>query len=426
MRKLIFIISLLLGSSSIFAQNVIHLCVGDSAQNFAVPLSIGSTYQWSVNGNANIATITTGNGTEHILIDLNNPGIFWLNVVETDANLCNGNDSILVEVHPLPNPLIYSVGNTDFCEGDFVTLISDSMYNSLNWNNGLSSSVVDIYNTGNYFVLVSDTNGCTNTSNTIDVIVHPLPNADFWIDGVCFESETHLIDASTISSGNIVSWIWNLGDGSYETGQIVSHMYNSSDIFNVQLKVITDFGCEDSITKNLQIFHIPTAEFEYNPYSASTLRPEITFTNTSINAIPILWDFDDGTDTTIENPIHVFSEPGTYEVMMTVSDTNDCFDSTSHKITIYYDFILYVPNSFTPDGDGNNETFAPKGFRMGKYQSYQFIIYNRWGTEVFSTDKVGEAWDGKNATAGKYAWIILITDEMGSLQKKVGEVLLIK
>ena len=58
MRKLIFIISLLLGSASIFAQNIIHFCEGDSAQNFAVPLSIGSTYQWSVNGNANIATIT--------------------------------------------------------------------------------------------------------------------------------------------------------------------------------------------------------------------------------------------------------------------------------------------------------------------------------------------------------------------------------
>jgi hypothetical protein len=54
------------------------------------------------------------------------------------------------------------------------------------------------------------------------------------------------------------------------------------------------------------------------------------------------------------------------------------------------------------------------------------FIYDRWGTKVFSTDKVGEGWNGENAIAGKYAWAIIITDEMRAQQKRVGEVLLIK
>jgi len=407
------------------AQNVIHLCEGDIAENFAVSLTNGSTYNWTI-GTQNIATITSGNGTEHILLDLNNSGVFWLHVLETDANLCSGEDSILVEVHPNPNPIIYADGNVFFCEGNFVTLISDSVYTNMLWNNGQTTSTVIADTTGLYFVNVTDSIGCTSISNGIDVVTYPKPVADFWIDGVCFESATNLIDASTISSGNIVSYIWDLGDGSFDTGPLVSHWYNKGDLFDVTLNVTSDFGCEDSVTKQLEIFHIPTAEFNYNPYSASTLNPEITFTNTTVDALPVLWDFDDGTDTTIENPIHVFSDPGTYQVMLTVSDSNNCIDSVSHSITVYYDFILYVPNTFTPDGDGKNEMFTPKGFRMGKYQSYEFIVYDRWGTKVFSTDKVGEGWNGENAIVGKYAWAIIITDEMGALQTKMGEVLLIK
>ena len=163
------------------AQNVIHLCEGNVAENFAVSFNNGSTYNWTINGPPNIANITSGNGTEHILIDLNNTGVFWLHVLETDANLCIGEDSILVEVHPNPNPLIYADGNVFFCEGNFVTLISDSVYTNMLWNNGQTTSTVLAETTGLYFMNVTDSIGCTNTSNTIDVIVHPLPNADFWI-----------------------------------------------------------------------------------------------------------------------------------------------------------------------------------------------------------------------------------------------------
>ncbi|MDA9344852.1 PKD domain-containing protein [Flavobacteriales bacterium] len=407
------------------SQNVIRLCEGDTLQNFAVPITSGSIYNWTI-GTQNIATITSGNGTENIQIDLNNTGVFWIHVLETNANLCTAKDSILVEVYPKPNPLIYAESPVFFCEGSQVVLTSDSMYSSLIWNNGFSTQSVSVDTSGLYFIIVSDTNGCLSTSNGIDIVVYPNPIADFWIDGVCFQLETNLVDFSSISSGNIVSWIWSLGDGNYSSGENINHLYQDANLFDVSIKVISDMGCSDSATKQFQIFHIPDADFNFNPRTASTLHPEVTFTNTTIDAIPILWDFDDGRDTTIENPIHVFSDPGMYEVMLTVSDSNNCIDSVLQTIKVMYDFIIYLPNTFTPDGDGKNEVFIPKGFRMAKLESYQFIVYNRWGEIVFNTEKVGEGWNGKNAIGGKYAWAIIITDEMGVLQKKVGEVLLIK
>ena len=411
--------------TSLSSQNVIRLCEGDTLQNFAVPITSGSIYNWTV-GTQNIATITSGNGTEHIQIDLNNTGVFWIHVLETNANLCTAKDSIIVEVYPKPNPLIYAESTVFFCEGSQVVLTSDSMYSSLIWNNGFSTQSVSVDTSGLYFIIVSDTNGCLSTSNGIDIVVYPNPIADFWIDGVCFQLETNLVDFSSISSGNIVSWIWSLGDGNYSSGENINHLYQDANLFDVSIKVISDMGCSDSATKQFQIFHIPDADFNFNPRTASTLHPEVTFTNTTIDAIPILWDFDDGRDTTIENPIHVFSDPGMYEVMLTVSDSNNCIDSVFQTIKVMYDFIIYLPNTFTPDGDGKNEVFTPKGFRMDKLESYQFIVYNRWGEIVFNTDKVAEGWNGENAIVGKYAWAIIITDEMGALQKKVGEVLLIK
>ena len=135
---------------------------------------------------------------------------------------------------------------------------------------------------------------------------------------------------------------------------------------------------------------------------------------------------DDSTFSFLESPTHQFSYPGSFDVMLVAADSNNCVDSTEHTINIFYEFLLYTPTSFTPNGDGDNDILLPKGYRMNKYRSYQFIIYNRWGEEVFSTDKIGEGWDGANAKADVFTWVIILTDEMGAIRKKVGEVTLIR
>ena len=112
--------------------------------------------------------------------------------------------------------------------------------------------------------------------------------------------------------------------------------------------------------------------------------------------------------------------------MLTVSDTNLCVDSVAHKIIMYYDYVLYVPNTFTPNADGDNDKFGPIGFRMEKYESYQFIVYNRWGGQVFITELVSEKWDGIGAQSGIYNWVVIIKDELGAIRKESGTVRLIK
>lgn len=420
------ILLLIVSAGSIAAQNTLHLCVGTTDHNFAVPYTNGATYQWVVQGNPNIATITSGNGTEHIKLDLNNTGVFQLLVAESDINGCTGYDSIIVAVHALPMPNIFAVGPTSFCEGDSVLLQVDSVYTIMQWDNGTTTVNNTVFGSGNHYVVVTDSNGCSNSSAFITTEMHPNPIADFAVDGICEDMPTVFTDLSTIVSDNISNSIWYFGDGTNDNGTSVQHYYANKGTYVPQLIVVSDFGCMDSLSKIISIYEQPTAAFTYNPATISTLQPDMNFTNTTLNAVPILWDFDDATFSTLEHPIHTFEDPGTYDIWLTVVDSNQCIDSVRHTITMYYDFILYVPNSFTPDKDGMNEQFGPKGVRMEHYHSYKFTVFNRWGEQVFTTDNINEQWDGSGAQEGAYSWMIIITDELGAIHKKIGEVTLIK
>jgi gliding motility-associated-like protein len=424
MRKLNFIILLLVFAKQGIAQDILHLCVGPN-HNFIVPHNPTSLYNWQVS-DPTLATIDSGNGTHHILIDLNNTGVFQLLVEEIDVNGCIGYDNILVEIHDLPNPIIFAVGSTSFCEGDSVLLQVDSVYSAFLWNNNAASIYIYADTTANYFVSVTDTNGCSNNSNSIVVNAYPSPIADFIVDGVCVNNTSKLINTSTVSTGDIVTSIWYLGNGEVINGDTVLNIYTSAGNYYTELFVASDYGCIDSIGKLYSIYNKPIASFEYNPFTVSTLQPEMNFVATTPNYTSLFWSFDDITFSTLVNLKHEFENSGIYDVWLTVTDSNECVDSVMHTIIMYYDFVLYMPNSFTPNGDGMNDTFGPKGIQMIEYKSYEFTVYNRWGEKVFVTKNISEYWGGMDAQHGVYSWSIVIVDELGAVRKKGGEVLLIK
>ena len=403
-------------------------CVGTS-HDFGVPPTLGSIYNWQIQ-NSTIASISSGNGTEQILIDLNNTGLFQLMVEEVDANGCIGYDSVLVEIIPLPTPNIFALGPIAFCEGERVFLQVDSIYPTMIWmTNGDTISTfpeIMVDTTGEYFIDVTDTNGCVGRSPSINTLQHPNPDVDFSLDGVCENIPSFFNDISVIPDDSITERIWHLGDGSLDFGDSIMHIYDLEGDYDVKLIVFSDFGCLDSLTKTITIFNQPTANFTFSPYTISTLQPEVNFVNTTFNAIPMLWDFDDSTTSVMENPNHIFEDPGLYDVKLTVIDINQCIDSISKQIIMYYDFVLYMPNSFTPNGDTHNPKFGPTGMRMEKYFSYHFIIYNQWGEKVFEAYDINDWWDGNNAIDGVYSWIIIIEDEVGKIRKEAGSVTLIK
>tara|TARA_B100001758_G_scaffold247889_1_gene268228 strand:- start:29331 stop:30608 length:1278 start_codon:yes stop_codon:yes gene_type:complete len=406
------------------AQNYVRLCVGNN-HNFGVSFTVGSIYNWKLQ-DTTIAAIISGNGTEQISVDLNNPGLFQLLVEEIDVNGCSGYDSVLVEVLASPKPNILSYGSISFCEGDSVRLQVDSLYTSNIWSTGEVTQSIFVDTTGEFYIEVTDTNGCIGVSPSIFTQQNPRINVDFAINGICEKSFVVFTDLSSISSGFISDRIWYLGDENSYLGDTIDHVYQHHGDYSVKLVVLSDLGCLDSLSKTITIFKNPIANFSYNPYTISTLEPEINFSNLSVNSIYTLWDFGDSTFSNIESPTHIFKDPGIYNIMLTVTDTNQCIDSITKQVIMYYDFVLHMPTAFSPNGDGNNDTFGPTGLRMSKYKAYDFYIYNRWGEIIFQTDEINDFWDGLNAPTGLYNWFLVITDELGELRKENGIVTLIK
>ena len=180
------------------AQNLVHLCLGDS-HDFGIPATSGSVYDWNIQ-NSSIATIISGNGTELITIKLNNAGVFKLVVQETNQDGCFGFDSVMVEIHDLPTADIIALGPLTFCKGNNVDLQLNTVESIFAWNNGVNNILNNITESGNYFATVMDNYGCSVNTNSIDVLVEENLNVDFTIDGFCIGNPTSFVNKSVLDT----------------------------------------------------------------------------------------------------------------------------------------------------------------------------------------------------------------------------------
>jgi len=185
----------------------------------------------------------------------------------------------------------------------------------------------------------------------------------------------------------------------------------------------------------INVYPVPVADFSMSPQPTTVLNPIICFTDASQGATEWTWDFgepDSPTNSsTDQNPCHTYSDTGTYCVTLTVLNANGCWDTVTYCLVIDPDFALYVPNAFTPNGDGHNEVFMPVGIGIDE-QCYQFYIFDRWGNLIWQTDRWGKGWDGR-ANGGEeiaqqdvYVWKIITCDIFGKTHQYVGHVSLIK
>jgi PKD repeat protein len=186
-------------------------------------------------------------------------------------------------------------------------------------------------------LLVGILSGCTEKKT--ETPTNEAPVASFTIPGnVYLNTVFTLTDTSTDDVG-IESWHWDFGDGSNSTQQNPTHTYSSVGSYQVTLTV-TDAGDEtDSETKTIVVgYKPPTASFTFEPDTNITVNETITFTLTVIkgdaNISSYLWNFGDGTNSTVQNPIHNFTAADTYIVTVTVTDDNKLNGTASEDIIV--------------------------------------------------------------------------------------------
>jgi gliding motility-associated-like protein len=219
------------------------------------------------------------------------------------------------------------------------------------------------------------------------------------------------------------------GTGNYEFNWNNINDFNNNYAFNLgsgQYTVfIKDQDCIDTINFLINEIHKPVACFETSTNNVLLINQSFLATNCSQYATEYHWNFGDGATSQVENPTHFYNESGLKYITLTATNNYNCVDSVTHSILVNEVSIMYIPNSFTPNGDGINDTFLPV-CSFVKEDGYSIRIFNRWGQEVFFSNDLKFGWDGTynglDAPSGTYSYVIIYENLFGQPFRKVGSI----
>ena len=283
---------------------------------------------------------------------------------------------------------------------------------------------------GLHTITVRDSNLCSITKS-IEVKEFPAPVSSFISDTVCLGKPTILLDNSTLSYGSVTNWNW--GTPVNSSSQNTTHTFAASGTFPLNLSTISDSGCIHDTALNVVINPLPIIDFNFDPTSVFTFDTKVCFSNLSVGALNYLWNFDfigpNGTST-LNSPCTVtFPEENEniYRIKLIGINELGCVDSITKNLTIKEDFIINIPNSFTPNGDIHNQKLVVQGHQIFEYN---LKIFDRWGELIFESNAINDSWDGtKNGVdsqIGVYVYIVNSTDIQGNRHTKRGHVTLIR
>ena len=180
--------------------------------------------------------------------------------------------------------------------------------------------------------------GSQTNSATTEVVIYPMPTANFNFTSVCVGNATQFTSTSTTnpSGQTINSYSWNFGDGSTGQGQNASHTYQNAGTYQVTLTVSTGGHCTHQITKSVPVYALPTCNFTYTTVCQGNAT-QFTSTASSTPNNPITnyqWNFGDGQTGQGQTVSHTYAQAGTYQVTHTVQTNGSCSDSRTQSVTV--------------------------------------------------------------------------------------------
>ena len=234
---------------------------------------------------------------------------------------------------------------------------------------------------------------------------------------------------------------WDFGDTTFSNQcGTVSHTYSSEGCWNVTLTYTDSLNCSRSQIYDSLVcsYAYPVTNFNFSPSYASLVDNYVSFFNSSSsNATQFLWTLGDSNHAetfNTENFSYVFQDMdlGIYPVCLAASNDFGCTTTYCTTIEFKDDFLIYVPNSFTADGDGRNDEFIPI-LRGADEFGYKMEIFNRWGELVFESTNQNINWDGVHyktadiCSPGVYVWRIEVNDIINFKRKEFfGNVTLVR
>lgn len=375
--------------------NPTSFCSGDSV---TLVSSTGLSYLWTPGG-AQTQNIVVKISGSYSVVTLSDSGCASL-----------PSDAVVIDTRPVPVAPIITANKTEFCAGQFATLTVTNPVdgNTYIWSPAGSGITLDAFGPGLHSVRVDSANGCSNFSNIIDLTVNPLPEPIITAENgklkVCNGDSIRL--SSNFTTGNV--WSTNA-----TTQSIVIRSGNQ----NITLTVTDDKGCTNTAGPvETQVFDLPSVNLQFD--SALVIRQDmnlVAIPSTQVNHYS--WfagnTFIDSTTVGIFN----IKPQITAHYYVVIRDGNGCKATDSVLIRVAQE--VYVPNMFSPNGDGRNDRFKVYGFGV---KEIEVRVWDRLGNIVFETTNVDEivetsgtddsvpGWDGKfkgkEVSEESYIWSV--------------------
>ncbi|MEI6679947.1 MAG: PKD domain-containing protein [Mariniphaga sp.] len=274
--------------------------------------------------------------------------------------------------------------------------------------------------------------GCESAPATILLKRKPdfLMHSDALAGCVPFEPQ---LSAAILDAVDNIFFSWDFGDGSNGAGSPVSHRFGQSDQkYNITLTGKSSVtGCTNTLTNNnfLRTYPKPVAAFTMDNKVVYNDKPDVKFTDTSKGATGWLWNFGDGTTSSLQNLSYHFVKMGHQKIMLEVSNTDLCTDTVSQNLLVAFD-RLFPPNGFSPNARNETDRIFLLTSEGITPQGYHFTILSRWNDVLFEAKEEIKGWDGrmKNgglAPAGAYVWILNFTDFLGRKHRQTGALMLV-
>jgi gliding motility-associated-like protein len=260
---------------------------------------------------------------------------------------------------------------------------------------------------GTACLIVTDANGDT-LSDCLNIIVSPQVNPQFsLLDTVLCWPETFTIINET-NQNTFTSQMWLVNDVVYSNQQIFVFNPSQPGSYSIGLQMTNSLGCVyDTLLSNaLLSLPSPEADFSATPTIVEVDNPLVSFTDQSSGEISSWnWTFyvpPSEENSNQQNPQFSFPNDigGAYAVELIVSNSNGCADTIVGTITVIENYTLFVPNSFSPDGNEYNNLFKVSGYGIDP-STFLLEIYNRWGELIFVSKNPEIGWDGSYGKTGE-------------------------
>ncbi|MCW3072600.1 MAG: hypothetical protein JWO44_2490 [Bacteroidetes bacterium] len=287
-----------LPTATITAGGPTTFCQGDSV---ILASSSGSSYLWS-NGNTNASITVLASGSYSVSL--------------TSVNGCSATSApVSVTVYSTGTAGISAGGPLTFCQGGSVTL-SASAGSSYAWSTADTTQSIVATLPGTYSVSVADVNGCSSSSASVNVIVHPNPATPV----ISANGSTSLCigDTVTLASDTASSYLWSTGATSSSIYVTTAGTYSVTNY--------NSFGCGTSSSAITVNVNDPLVDFTGTPLLVFIPTANVSFTATPAGVPPYtyLWDFGDAATSTLAAPGHTYGSIAYETVSLTLTDSTGC------------------------------------------------------------------------------------------------------